>query len=215
MKSKIVMIIMVLSIILVACLAIFGLKIGNFKILSVSQMIDLNNEINSKIDKATKLASEDYPATVSKLETTTDTLKVQKEKYEQIAGFADEDDKSAYETEKYDIGYLWTTLGKLATKCKIGLTMDVKKSSGTEMYDLNFAVTGEYTDISTFITKLENSSNLSFRIYDFQMVSGKATFTVKDVRIDESTLIKKSSGITDNMGIGNNTDTNSLNTINK
>ena len=45
MREKIIMIILLISIILVAVLAIFGLKIGNLQILSISQLIDKNKEV--------------------------------------------------------------------------------------------------------------------------------------------------------------------------
>lgn len=189
MKNKLIFIVLLISIVLVICLAAFGFRIGKFEIPSISKMIAKNNDINTNIETVTRLTSSDYPNSVTKLETTIDSLKIQKEKYEQISGFS-EDDKQVYETEKYDIGYLWTTLGEYATKNNVNLAMDVKRSTGADLYNLYFTVQGEYVDISDFITKIENDSNLSFRIYNFNLVPGssnvklKATFTVKDVNID-------------------------------
>lgn len=217
MKEKIIMIIFLISIILIICLAIFGFKVGKIEIPSISQLIEKNNGINQSLETVTKLTSDDYPKSVSKLKATTDSLKVQKEKYEQLAGLNSEENP-IYETEEYDIGYLWTTLGKYATKHKINLAMDVKESSGTNLYNLNFTVQGEYVDISSFITAIENDSNLMFRIYNFKIAPGastinlKATFTVKDVNIDDSTLIKKTNSLADT--IKTNTNTNTVNQTN-
>ena len=72
--------------------------------------------------------------------------------------------------------------------------MDVQKNnSGREnYYDLNFNVSGQYVNISQFITDIENNSDLYFRIYNFKMSgSGEvvsSTFTVKNVNIDPSTI---------------------------
>lgn len=197
MKNKIIMIILLVSIVLVVCLAIFGFKIGGFEIPSVSKIIAKNDNVNSDIEQLSGLIETKYPGEITKLETTISSLDTQREKYEQLSGFS-ESSSSVYETEKYDIVYLWTTLGQYASKYKVNLSMDVKKSTGTDLYNLNFTVQGEYVDISTLITKLENDSDLSFRIYNFKLVPGasnvnlKATFTIRDVNIDSSTLISQS-----------------------
>lgn len=220
MKNKLIFIILVISFVLVICLASFGLKVGNFEIPSISKLITKNENINTNIETVTRLTSSDYPNSVTKLETTIDSLKIQKEKYEQISGFS-EDDKQVYETEKYDIGYLWTTLGEYATKNNINLAMDVKRSTGTDLYNLYFTVQGEYVEISDFVTKIENDSNLSFRIYNFKLVPGssnvklKATFTVKDVNIDGDSLIKSTASVASNLNTSKSTtsDTDSTNTV--
>ena len=216
MKDKIIMIILFASVVLILFLAIFGLKIGNFEIPSISKIVDKNSDVNSKLDKVSELTSINYPEKTANLETTIDTLNVQKEKYEQVAGFNSEDDSKIYEKEKYDIGYLWTTLGQYASKNKIKLSIDVKQASGTELYDLYFTVQGEYVNISSFITKIENDSNLLFRIYNFKLVPGssdvdlKATFTVKDVNIDNATLIQQSSSLATEENADNNENSNTV-----
>lgn len=202
MKNKVIIIILFISIILIVFLTIFGIKIGNIEIPSVSKLINKNNEVNSKIDKATELTSIDYPREITNLENTVNLLKVEKEKYEQISGLELENNSKMYETEKYDIGYLWTTLGHYANKNKIKIAIDVKKSIGTNLYDLYFTIQGEYVNISSFIIAIENDSDLLFRIYNFKLVPGtsdvylKATFVVKDVNIDNATLIEQAGNIT-------------------
>lgn len=195
MKSKIIITIFIVAIILFIVLATVGFKIGSFQIPSVSEIIAKNKQIYTGIEKASILTSSDYPQKISELDKTINNLNVQKQKYEQLSEFSDENNKSIYETEKYDIVYLWNTLGHYANKNSIKMTMDVKKTSNSNLYDLSFTVEGEYTDISTFITKLENDSELSFRIYNFKMTKGKASFVVKDVNIDETSLIKQSTSV--------------------
>ena len=217
MKNKVVFIILAIAIILLLFFTIFGLKIGNFEILSISMLSKKNKDINSKIDNVSQLTSVNYPQSVSKLETTITNLKTQKEKYAEIADMGDSED-GLLETEKYDITYLWTTLGKLAPEYKVKMTMDVKKTSGNEMYDLSFNVQGEYVRISSFIKKLEDDSNLGFRIYNFKLTGSgdelNATFTVKNVRIDEKTLIKNSNTTknNDNQNTQSNNNTAETNT---
>lgn len=223
MKNKLVFISLILSIVLVICLAIFGVKIGKLEIPSISKLIDKNKQINSNIEQVAKLTSSDYPQQISNLESTINNLNVQKQKYEQLSGFSSEDE-ATYQTEKFDISYLWTTIGEYATKQGITLAMDVKKGTGTDLYNLDFSIQGTYAHITTFITTIENDSKLSFRIYNFKLVPGsdninlKATFTVKDVNIDDSSLIKSSSSLENTSGIdkgitnSSNTTTNSTTT---
>ena len=216
MKNKLVFISLILSIVLIICLAIFGVKIGKLEIPSISKLIDKNKQINSNIEQVAKLTSSDYPQQISNLESTINNLNVQKQKYEQLSGFSSEDE-ATYQTEKFDISYLWTTIGEYATKQGITLAMDVKKGTGTDLYNLDFSIQGTYAHITTFITTIENDSKLSFRIYNFKLVPGsdninlKATFTVKDINIDDSSLIKSSSSLGNTSGVDKEI-TNSSNT---
>ncbi len=197
MKNKITIIILILSIVLLLIFTILGFGIGKFEILSVSKTVEKNKNVNTQIDKQSNLTSTTYPEAVGKLETTIENLKLEKEKYEQVSGF-ESGESQWYETEQYDISYLWKQLGRLATKQKINLAIDVKKaaSGGVDLYDLHFTIQGEYTQVSSYIKKIEDDSTLMFRIYNFELVPGaseiqlKCTFTVKDVRIDPKTLIK-------------------------
>ena len=203
MRDKIIVLIFIISTILVISLALFGFKFGKIKILSVSDIIDENDAVNKKIKQATVLAETTYPRELRELQETIDEYKIQRQKYEEISEL-DSDEDNIYETEKYDIGYLWTTLGKMASKNKVDLSLNVVKSEGIGLYNLEFAIQGEYVDISSFITTIENNSDLYFRIYNFKLTPGasniklKATFTVRDVNIEEKSLIKESSKLLDN-----------------
>ncbi len=197
MKNKITIIILIVSIVLLLIFSTLGFNLGKIGIPSISKIIERNKNVNTEIDKQSNLTLTTYPKTVETLETTIQNLKLEKEKYEQISGL-EGDESQWYETEQYDISYLWKQLGRLATKQKINLAIDVKKaaSGGVDLYDLHFTIQGEYTQVSSYIKKIEDDSTLMFRIYNFELVPGaseiqlKCTFTVKDVRIDPKTLIK-------------------------
>ena len=166
MKQKIILILLLVSLVLIVFLASTGLTIGKFQILSIAQLMEKNASINEEIDKVSQITSVEYPSEIKTLESTMDSLTVEKEKYEQLSGFSEEEEKT-YTTEKFDLDYLWATIGKFATKKKIDLSMEIKKASGTGYYDLDFVISGEYTDIIDFVKKLENDSELNFRIYNF------------------------------------------------
>lgn len=212
MKQKIVVILLIISLALIIFLVTVGIKIGNFQILSVAQLRDKNAEVNQQIDKVGQISSVEYPGAIATLESTADSLKVEKQKYEQLSGFSEGDDET-YTTEKFDIDYLWTTIGKYATKHNIDLAMAVKKASGTGYYDLDFTIVGEYTYIIEFVKKLENDSELGFRIYNFKIepnngdeISLVATFGIKDVNINDSALVISQS--TEGEETDSNDDTN-------
>lgn len=222
MKNKIIIFILILSVILIVCLALFGFKIGGLQIFSVSDLANHNKNVDSKIDELTTLSSSGYTTAASNLDQTINNFKIQKEKYEQLAGFESDDGEELLEKQNYDISYLWTTIGKYATKNNINLKMDVKKATGTDLYDLDFTIIGEYTSVSTFVSKIENDSDLNFRIYNFKLVKHKetgkelkGTFTVKDVNIDNKTLTADAGTKTNtNTNTTQNNTTTSSNTVN-
>lgn len=193
MKNKVVSIIILSSILLLTYTTFRGIRVGDFEILSVAQLKQKNNELDEKINEASELTSIKYPDTIQLLEETYEKHTITKEKYEELLGFTDEENNEIYETKQYDIGYLWKIFGKYATSRNLRITMDVqKKSSKESLYDLNFNVSGEYVNISQFITDIENNSDLTFRIYNFKMSGNgdiiSSTFTVRNVNIDPSTL---------------------------
>lgn len=213
MKRNIYLLVIIALILLLILAMINGIKIGNFQISSIKQLITKNQEVNEKIEKASTLTSIDYPNNIDKLEETYEKFELKKQKYEEMCDFTDEDGNSIYEIKQYDIVYLWETFGKYAKSCNLKIEMSVKSNGSKDsFYDLYFTVTGRYTDISQFINSVENNSDLYFRIYNFK-VSGSgetiiSTFTVKNVKLDPSTLNKNSI----NTSIKKNTNTISSST---
>jgi len=194
MRSKITALIILVSILLLLVATLYGIKLGKFEILSISQLQQKNNDVNDKIEESSILTAIDYPDNIDTLEETYDKYLIKKQKYEELSEFVDEDSEDIYEKKQYDIGYLWRVLGKYATTRNLTLGIDVQKNNNGQnsSYDLNFTVSGQYVNISQFITDIENNSDLFFRIYNFRMSgSGEiisSTFTVKDINIDPSTI---------------------------
>lgn len=193
MRNKIVTIIILVSIALLIFSMVNGISIGNFQILSISQIKEKNNYLNGKIEKASNLASIEFPKNVETLNESFEKYTMQKEKYEQLSGISSEKDINLYETKQYDISYLWRILGNYAKEKYLTLQMDVQKTSGiNNLYSFNFTVSGEYVNIIQFITDLENNSDLYFRIYEFGMngegTKISASFKVENVNVDPSTI---------------------------
>ena len=222
MSKKMILSILLISIVLIIVFAVFGVKF--LHIPSISQLVQKNKEVNQQVDTVSTLTTVEYPETIKKLENTEDSLELQKEKYEELTEIAN-NKGNVYVTEKFDIGYLWTKIGKYATKNNIGLSIDVKKSSETDLYNLNFTIKGTFTQIISFLKTIENDSELSFRIYNFKLVPGKgvpanttrleATFTVRDVNINASSLSKQTNiNLNNTMTTQNNTVSNNT-TVNE
>ena len=60
MKKLLILIIITLVTILIIVTAINGLRIGNLEILGIRGMQEKNNELDTKIEEATRLASTDF-----------------------------------------------------------------------------------------------------------------------------------------------------------
>lgn len=208
MRNKVTTLIILVSIALLLIATLRGIE--KLQILSIAQLQEKNSELNDKINDASTLTSIDYPDNIETLEETYDKYEIQKQKYEELAGFTGEDGENVYESKQYDIGYLWRVFGKYATSRNLNIGMDVQKnSSGNDnYYDLNFTVSGQYVNISQFITDIENNSDLYFRIYNFKMTgSGEtvtATFTVRDVNIDPSTITTVTASTTETQAVEEN-----------
>ena len=198
MRNKVSSLLILISIFLLTASAIRGIHIGNFNILSISELLKKEDVLDEKIKEASNLTSKDYENTIQVVEETFDKYIIKKQKYEGISEYTNETSEDRYEKKQYDIGYLWRTLGKNATSRNLTLGMDVKTNANKKesLYNLHFTVAGQYVNIAQFIADLENNSDLSFRIYNFKMSGSErvisATFTVKNVKIDPLTLNKVS-----------------------
>ena len=163
MRNKLTSIILLVSIVLLIIVMFVGIKkIGNFQILSLSQLKDKNDALNAQIDTASKLKSIDYPQQIDHLEETYEKYTIERQKYEELAGFTDDEDKKEiYETKQYDIGYLWKTLGKYTTSHNLTIGMEVQKSNNGENVASTFTVKDVAIDSSTITTVTTATENIS------------------------------------------------------
>lgn len=204
MKNRVTLLMSVISILILIIGLYRGLTIGEFEILSLSELKDKNNNLNSDIVEASRLTAIDFPDKIEELEEIHEKYVVRKQEYEELVELTDKGNEEIYESKQYDIVYIWEVCGKYATTRNLRLGLDVKRVSAEKnLYNFNFYVKGEYVNISQFIADIENDSDLYFRIYNFKMVGPpkkngeksilvEATFTVKNINIDPSTLINNS-----------------------
>ena len=187
MRKALLSVLLLLILILISLFMKNGLSIGSFQIYGFQDINQKNDELTQAINNA-KAENDNYTSALSKLDSDVDTLTTAKKNYlDLIAQSSENDIKEATQTKTYTIEYLWSKIGNHATKEGVTLKMDVVSSTlGEQEYrNLNFTVDGEYLAIVQFIYDLENDSDLDFIAEDFDMTSKHATFTVKDVKIQQ------------------------------
>lgn len=190
MKKILLSILIVLLIVLCYITISNGMNLFGIEILSYGQIKDRNDELRAAIEQATALASADYKKIMDDMETDLKKLKEEKKSYTELVG-TNEDGitQTTNQSQKYEIEYLWTAIGKLATSEGVEIQMDLVTGTGTNIYNLNFTVQGSYIGIADFVYDLENDSALGFKIENFSLTTGgstdnlKATFICKNIEI--------------------------------
>ena len=190
MRKILITLLLVLLIVLAFFTIFQGVSIGSFQVLGTGQIIELNNQLNLKIEEANKKIKSDLQNTKSQLSQNVDTLLSNKESYYRLANVSTETQISEANTEEvYNIEYLWLRVGRHARNEGVNMRMDVLNgnSEDTNIKDLSFTVTGKYVGIIDFVSSIEDDSELDFRIDNFKMVPDgenlQATFDVEGVRI--------------------------------
>lgn len=216
---KILIVVLIIILLFVGYLMLFnGINIFGWKVLSITQVKQESEALDSKLEQVSTLTSTVYPKAIKELNDSTKQLLIEKGNYADLVSYSSSEDvTSATQLEKYEVEYLWAKIGNHATKKGVTLKLDIKTSSqGTpNQYDLTFTATGKYVSISEFIAALEDDSSLAFKIEDFKLAATadskeilQGSFNVKDVAIN---IDKISSGTTTN---NNTTNTNTTNTTN-
>lgn len=221
-----------LSILLVALavyMAIYGISFGGLEINGIPAIKEENTNLETKIQKATKLRDTDYPAKIKSLESSYKKLVEEKESYEQILSLGvDENGQPINKIQEYEMEKIWVTMGNYAKKQGVDLKMDVTSNNSiSKTYDLKFTVTGGYIQIVDFLYDIERDSTLVFKLENFKMVPGAdtdnlvATFTCRDIKINISennaamnTQTDKTEGTNNTSSSTQNTNTTNTNTTN-
>lgn len=207
MKKILISVIIVLVLVLTCVTIIKGISIGNLKILGISEIKKQNEKLDTTVKQATKLASTDYPAKEESLEDENKKMKETKEQYDDMVNVStDSQVQAANQSSTYMVDFLWIRIENHAKSEGVTIDMDVSRSNGDSMYNLNFTAKGTYTGIEEFITGIEDDTKLGFKIENFSMSSSsengnqvQATFVCKDIKIQgisDSTISTTDTGTT-------------------
>ena len=200
----------ILIILLIVILLVFGyfmmfngMTVFGSDLLSIWQIKDKSEELDSKLQKVSTLTSVDQPKAMSELNQSAKQLLIAKEEYNDKILYSSSDDiQEAAQGIQYEMEYLWTKVGNHATKNGINLKFELKQatSGASGQYDLSFTVTGQYVAISEFVSSLENDSSLKFKIENFKIVpyqgstdTLQAIFVVKDIGVKINRISSPSS----------------------
>lgn len=195
MRKLLISALIVILIAIFALMAASGINIGKFKIASVSEIADENKKLDSDIENLNKTIETDYVSAKSNLDASFKKLQTSKQKYQDAIRYSTEEEiKAANQSEKYEIGYLWTKIGLYATKNSVVMQANVSSGSVSGLYNISFTAIGDYISISEFIYAIEDDSKLGFRIEDFTLSPNtgneqlQATFVIRNVAIDSESL---------------------------
>ena len=188
MRKTLIMTLILVLIIVIVKTVLSSFSLGGFNIPGIKDLNSKNKELDSSIQNLSKLSSVEYQKALTDVSDSAKTYTKSRDEYNQLAEVSTSNElSSGGQLQKYEIEYLWTRIGAHATKENVVLKLEVAanaSSSATGYYDLNFAVTGSYVSITDFIYDVENDSSLGFKIENFKMTSGSATFTCKNISIN-------------------------------
>lgn len=221
MKKLLLAIILGLTIFLLVITGYNGLNIGKLSVLGIKGIVSKNNELDLKLQEATKLSSTDFKNTRKNLDESISSLQDIKKEFEEKTNITTEEylNGKSLLISPYKIDYLWITIGNHAKVEGVTMKMDTSKNGkeypGNDVisddkdkvyyYDISFTITGNYINIAEFIIDIEDDSSLGFKIEDFNMTSSdetgsvvQATFKCKDVAIKGISSLTDSSTSTNN-----------------
>lgn len=222
MKKIVIAILTVLLVALTYVMLANSITIGNFKIASIKEIKAASSQLNSNIDQANSLTDKTYPENEASLKEAIANLKIAKQKYEsKNITSTEENALGTVEINTYKIHYLWTRLGNYKKNRSLkSLNLDLKTTQTSDVYDLEFTLAGEYSDIIEFLYDIENDEELNFQIEGFEMepYTETTTTTVKDgesnktIVKDEQKPYDTITEITTSGGTKSNTTTSNNNT---
>lgn len=226
MKKLLLLILITLLLVLTIFTVVNGVDFGNVNILGFVQIKEKNEQLDTKIEQATRLASVDYPKKISELNTNVKNMNEEKTTYEDMVSVSTEDEiKQATQFGNYTLEYLFAEIGTHQKREGVGLDLKILTGNGADKtYNLDFTVTGSYVGISEFLIDIEDDSTLGFKIENFRMIPGnsttdlRATFLCRNIKIEgisRSTQVTNTDNNTTNSNTTNNTNTtNNSNTTN-
>lgn len=182
MRRILIGILTILLIVMAVLVITKGLTIGNFKILSVQQIIEDNDKLTAEISETEKLIRSNYPTELETLDSNVSSLLAAKEEYQDLADVSTKSEiNKATTVETYTVEFLWTRLGRHATAEGVYLSYTPTNNS------IKFTVSGDYIPILSFVSAIENDSKLGFRIENFKLIPGgnnlQATFETRNINI--------------------------------
>ena len=185
------------------------------KVEGIKGLDEANKAVDKKISNLSNTISVTYVNSEANLKRAASTLQETKTEYENQEALSSTQNRTYVSNlEKYDIDYLWTKIGNYARDENVVIKMElIQSGASSNLYTLNFTVTGEYSSITNFIYDIENNSKLGFKIDEFKMGAAdastlSATFSCKEIPIIVGTVDQGSSSASSSTSSDSSTGTN-------
>lgn len=199
MKKLLIIVLIILLLVLGYFTAVKGLQIGSFKILGINGIKEANDDIDAKIESASKLTGVDLPKQITTINESAKQLEKVRQDYEDLTKYSSAaNGEQGIERKSYEIEYLYKQLGTYAKKEGLVIDLNIATAAtpttddGRKLFNIGFTAKGPYIGIALFISEIENDSNLEFKIENFKMSEVKeelqATFAVKNIPINIATM---------------------------
>ena len=209
MKKILISVIILLLIILSAFALTKGINFLNIK--SINDIKAASNKLENDFNEANELSNKTYPAEVEGLEEAIKKLKISKQEYESKNLYNKEQTSlGTLEIKTYKIHYLWTKLGNYRKDRGVKtLNLDLKSTQVQDVYNLEFTLVGNYTNITDFIYDIENDEELNFEIKNFIISSQIESISNENNDNDNKNESQNSILKNDNNNDSNNNNSNS------
>ena len=175
MKNYIIFGVLLLVLIAVLILSGFVLIKGfEYKDISVMPLLDVI-EYTDKIEKEKlelSLATAEYNTRKTNLEKEKENYADMKSKYENVSQEEIDTILEAYKKYKYDLEWLWITLGNYARTNNLQIVINEPEnpdSASDILGNLGLTVRGRYLDIVDFVFDIENDKELLFKLDNMNM----------------------------------------------
>jgi len=176
---KVIISILIVILIVIAYLLLFGnFQVGNISIKNINDIKALNEQLEQEIVAVNQKISQEYANQLKQLKTAIDDLKIQKEQYEK---YNVQGEEGIVQIDTYKIEYLWAIIGQYAKNRNVVLTFNLLEGEAG-LYNLNFELIGDYTDIINFLSDIENDDSFNFKIANFNL--GPYTKTITKIQTE-------------------------------
>ncbi len=212
--------ILICAVIVLLCILAFftifrGISIGNFKILSIKQIGEANDNLSLEISQTELLMHSTYQTKATELEGNITRLLNAKREYLDLAQVSTVGEiKGATQTEEYTSEFLMAKLGNYSGLYGVNLTYTPTTitQSDPSLKNISFTVVGNYIPIKDFIEAIESDTELGFRIYAFKMEPNgtdtvRASFTVRNVRMKQEIVSYTDNSVNNTENVVNNGNT--------
>lgn len=193
MKKVLITILIIVLAILAYFLISKNITIFQWKSTSISDIKNMDSQLDAKIDEAVTISNLKYPESIETLETSIRNLKLAKKEYENKMQYVSENvELGVVQVKQYKIERLWIVLQNYAKDRNVELKLEVidtNSKNSNNLYDLNVTLIGDYIGITDFIYDIENDDTLEFNISNFKLVlaTGTTTSNATTKKNDEKT----------------------------